>query len=271
MPYPFRTQSTEWSAFPSLERIRLYAERLKQFCRFQMSRRTLLPLGVLLMLLITCACAAPRPDEPSGPRTLDDDFDGAVLNTPLWNTCHWWNDGGCTIESNDELEWYRAEQVSVTDGYLQLQAAEESTTAPNGDEFEYRSGMVTTGPPAYREPAKFAFQYGTVAARLRVPEGAGLWSALWLLPADSGSRQEIDILEVVGQQPDELIMHLHPADRDVDSPSMRYRMPNGKSLGDGWHDVRLDWRPNPLQWFLDNVGWRYEGPLNSREADVCGR
>ena len=40
----------------------------------------------------------------------------------------------------------------------------------------------------------------------------GLWSALWLLPADSGSRPEIDILEVVGQQPDELIMHLHPQD-----------------------------------------------------------
>ena len=67
----------------------------------------------------------------------------------------------------------------------------ESTTAPNGDKFEYRSGMVTTGPPAYREPAKFAFLYGTVAARLRVPEGAGLWSgpmAACRQTADPGRR-----------------------------------------------------------------------------------
>ena len=38
----------------------------------------------------------------------------ALRSTPaVWNTCHWWGDEGCTISSNDELEWYRPEQVSV--------------------------------------------------------------------------------------------------------------------------------------------------------------
>ena len=37
---------------------------------------------------------------------FEDDFEGDALDGDAWNTCHWWDDGGCTISSNDELEWY---------------------------------------------------------------------------------------------------------------------------------------------------------------------
>ena len=52
----------------------------------------------------------------------------------------------------------------------------------------------------------FEFRYGRVEARIRIPSGRGLWSALWLLGADypevgwpqSG---EIDIMENIGSEP----------------------------------------------------------------------
>jgi beta-glucanase (GH16 family) len=191
---------------------------------------------------------------------LDESFDGDTLNTAVWNTCHWWADQGCTIESNDELEWYLPEQVSVSDGALRLTADRIPTSGSDGKEYEYRSGMVTTGPTDSSDSeAKVSWTYGTVVARLRVPAGRGLWPAFWMLPADRESRPEIDIMEVIGQDPGQIIMHLHPRDRDEDSPSERYRLP-GKDLASGWHTIRLDWRPERLTFFVDGTEvWRVTG------------
>src|SRR5829696_5301192 len=53
---------------------------------------------------------------------LDATFDDAQLDPTVFNTCHWWAEDGCTIASNDELEWYVPEQVTVADGALRLTA-----------------------------------------------------------------------------------------------------------------------------------------------------
>jgi beta-glucanase (GH16 family) len=182
---------------------------------------------------------------------LDESFDGDSLDTRVWNTCHWWGDEGCTISSNDELEWYRPEQVSVSNGSLRLTADQEPTRGSDGKDYEYRSGMVTTGPANSDDNVgKVSWTYGTVEARVRVPAGRGLWPALWMLPLDRKSTPEIDIMEVIGQDPGRMMMHFHPRDRDDDSPSKDYRL-TGETLADGWHTVRLDWQPERLTWFLD--------------------
>jgi beta-glucanase (GH16 family) len=182
---------------------------------------------------------------------LDESFDGDSLDTRVWNTCHWWGDEGCTISSNDELEWYRPEQVSVSNGSLRLTADQEPARGSDGKDYEYRSGMVTTGPANSDDNVgKVSWTYGTVEARVRVPAGRGLWPALWMLPLDRKSTPEIDIMEVIGQDPGRMMMHFHPRDRDDDSPSKDYRL-TGETLADGWHTVRLDWQPERLTWFLD--------------------
>jgi beta-glucanase (GH16 family) len=191
---------------------------------------------------------------------LDESFDGDSLDTRVWNTCHWWGDEGCTIASNDELEWYRPEQVSVSGGALRLTADRISTRGSDGKDYEYRSGMVTTGPAnSDDDVGKVSWTYGTVEARVRVPEGRGLWPAIWMLPLSHESRPEIDILEVIGQDPGRMMMHFHPGSRDDDSPNKDYRLP-GPTLAEGWHTVRLDWQPERLTWFLDGKQvWRFTG------------
>ena len=197
---------------------------------------------------------------PTGPRViLDESFDSGRLDLSVWNTCHWWNDDGCTITSNEELQWYRDDQVRIRDGALQLTAVPESITGSDGKEYDFRSGMVTTGPERHDGQAKLAFTYGTVEARLRVPAGKGLWSAMWLLPASEQSRPEIDVLEVLGQDPKKLIMHLHPEDRSAESPRKDYTMP-GSDLSQGWHDIKLDWAPGALTFYADGKQmWRVTG------------
>lgn len=188
---------------------------------------------------------------------FEDGFDGDELDTSVWNTCHWWDDGGCTIASNDELEWYLPSQVTVSDGRLRLTAEKGEVEGSDGETYPYRSGMVTTGPPAYREPSRFDFTYGRVEARVRVPDGTGLWSALWLLPSTSESRPEIDILELLGNDPSEWIFHFHPTDRGRQADGHRTR---GPVLSEGWHDVGVEWEPELLRWFIDGEEvWRVEG------------
>jgi beta-glucanase (GH16 family) len=183
---------------------------------------------------------------------LDENFDGSALDTRIWNTCHWWGDEGCTISSNDELEWYRPEQVAVSDGVLRLTADRIPTRGSDGKDYEYRSGMVTTGPVSSDDDqAKVSWTYGTVEARLRVPAGRGLWPAVWMLPVSRESKPEIDILEVIGQDPGEVLMHFHPVDvNEEDIPGKTYRL-HGKTLAEGWHTIGLDWQPERLTWFVD--------------------
>ena len=223
----------------------------------------LLVVAALLVAYVvtTRRTADPRVGRPPGQVLLDATFDDGELDPAIWNTCHWWGDQGCTIASNDELEWYVPEQVSVADGALRLTAERNPIRGTDNKPYDFRSGMVTTGPPPRREdaPAKLAFTYGSVEARLRVPAGRGLWPALWLLPASRESRPEIDLLEVLGQDPSEVIMHLHPESRSVESPSKRYRV-RGPSLAEDWHTVRLDWSSGRLEFFVDDVRvWRVKG------------
>ena len=60
-------------------------------------------------------------------------------------------------------------------------------------------------------------------------------------------------------------MHLHPVDRDIESPSKRYQLPGGTRWATA--GMTSDWngsRPPPV--VLDNVEvWRYEGPLVPHE------
>ena len=230
-------------------------------------RRLRLTLAVGLVVLAVVASlvvfdmwrsgfAAILPHEGSfrAPKTvvLDESFDGATLDTSVWNTCHWWGDDGCTISSNDELEWYRPEQVSVSDGALRLTADRIPNRGSDGEDYEYASGMVTTGPAnSDDDEGKVSWTYGTVEVHLRVPASRGLWPAVWMLPVSRESRPEIDILEAIGQDPSQALMHLHPKDEsEADSPSKKYRL-SGSTLADGWHTIRLDWEPEHLTWFVD--------------------
>jgi beta-glucanase (GH16 family) len=221
-------------------------------------RRRRWPLLVLLAVLVAVIATAavrqttePAPTTGSGSRVvLDENFDGGTLDSSRWNTCHWWDDGGCTIASNDELEWYRSEQVSVSDGTLRLTAAPNRYEASDGNTYEFTSGMVTTGPTPDDDKAKVAITYGTVETRFKAPAGRGLWPAIWLLPASKESRPEIDLLEMIGQNPRELILHFHPEDRDADSPSKRIRVADPDLAGD-WHTVGLIWTPGKLVYTLD--------------------
>jgi beta-glucanase (GH16 family) len=212
------------------------------------SRFIALALGVFVLAAGSAPWLSPPIDERSGQSSdqpFIDGFRGESLDFTSWNTCYWW---GCTIASNKELQWYERSQVRVADGVLSLTAEAAPVESPNGGWFRYRSGMISSGPSKRGKP-RFAFTYGTVEARLRVPAGKGLWSALWMLPAFGDNRPEVDIVEVLGNDTRESHHFLHR--RNPNSKSFKHTE-QGADLADGWHVYRLEWLPGMLRWYLDS-------------------
>jgi beta-glucanase (GH16 family) len=176
--------------------------------------------------------------------TFDATFAGSKLNTSVWGTCYpWQSPRGCTNFGNSsEDEWYVPAQDQVYGGALHLVPERISTPGRASDgkakEYQYRSGMVTTYP-------SYNFTYGYVQVVARIPDGSGLWPALWMLPTNLHWPPEIDIIEHYGDSPVSW-QHLH-------SPTYPTQMASESTpnLFAGWHTFGLYWSPDQVAVYID--------------------
>lgn len=193
---------------------------------------------------------------------FDDEFDQLSPNPNKWALCYWWNDGGCTNLGNKELEWYGTSNVELHDGILHLIARHETTRGYKGRMFGFTSGMVTTGryESERSRRSRFAFKYGYIEVRAKVPPGKGFWPAIWLLPSTERSLPEIDMMEVFGNSTNKLRLHLHYVAPDG-TQHVPGKLVTVQKLDEDFHTYGLDWTPSALVWFLDGRQvWRYSKP-----------
>ena len=155
---------------------------------------------------------------------------------------------------NDELEYYTAGSANAaTDG-----AGNLKITAKEAD----GSLMCYYGPCKYTSARlltkdRFEVAYGRVEARIKVPEGAGLWPAFWMLGTDIDvvdwpQTGEIDIMEYVGRQPNQVFGTLHgPGYSGGQSYGKVYDL--GKPVADEFHTYAVEWQPDQITWFIDGI------------------
>ncbi len=171
-------------------------------------------------------------------------FAGSLLNTKIWSTCYPTLKGSaCSNFSNPEREWYQASQVQVFGGALHLVSKKIPTAGLDryGDPAEYacRSGMVTSHPG-------FNFKYGYIQVTAHVPNGAGLWPALWLAASDLSWPPEVDLLEHWGPPKNTTGVYFHP----LNGARTAVRFSPG-NLFRGWHTFGVSWTATQLSWYID--------------------
>src|SRR6185436_6858802 len=140
--------------------------------------------------------------------------------------------------ANMELEYYTARREnSFLDGkgHLVIQALEEHYMANTQP---YTSGRLNT-------KSKFETTYGRVEARVRLPPGAGLWPAFWMLGANFDQVSwpacgEIDVLEEAGSHPTVAHGSAHGSNVSVTGT---YMMPKGNMV-DEFHLFAVEWTPD---------------------------
>jgi beta-glucanase (GH16 family) len=184
---------------------------------------------------------------------FQDAFAGSRLDTRKWTTCFFNFHVGardCT-HNQDELELYQPANVSVRDGVLRLTARHQQVRI-DGKTYQYTSGMISSGPSIDGGASHFAFRYGFVQMRARVPAGQGYWPAFWLLPANEAYPPEIDVCEILGQTPWEDHLNYHWANGDPEGADLGSTW-DGPNFSAGWHVFGLDWEAGTLTWYVDGL------------------
>jgi len=168
-----------------------------------------------------------------------DEFTTGPLNASDWNY-----EQGATGWGNNELENYTnsIDNVHIDSGYLHI-------TALNPSGSSYTSGRITT-------QGKREFTYGRIEIRAKLPEGQGLWPALWMLgknipTAGWPTCGEIDIMELLGHQPFKVYGTLHWNNNGHQSQGGQYDLQNG-TFSSGFHNFTLIWTPSYFKWLVDS-------------------
>lgn len=138
----------------------------------------LLLFGLSMMLSLSVLAQDP---------VWSEEFDGSTIDRSVWL-----HETGGNGSGNGELQYYTAssDNAYIEDGNLVLEARQESY---EGKEFT-SARLRTLG--------RFAFKYGTLEARIKLPDVAnGLWPAFWLMGNNYGQAGwpqcgETDIMEV---------------------------------------------------------------------------
>ncbi len=172
----------------------------------------------------------------------NDEFDASELDMTAWN--YEPHEPGWT---NNELQEYTEskDNVFIRDGKLVLKAIK--TKDENGADY-YTSGKVTG-------QNKKDFMYGKVTVSAKVPEGQGLWPAIWMMPKDESyygqwpKCGEIDIMEVLGNDTKTAYGTIHYGEPHAEQQKV-YTLEEG-SFSSDFHEYSVEWEPGEFRYYID--------------------
>lgn len=197
-----------------------------------------------------------------------DEFDsGAAPDSSTWSY-----DLGAGGWGNSELQEYTSNSanVKIEGGHLVISAQEQIL---KGNRRKFTSARIKT-------EDKLTFQYGTIEARIMVPDLAdGLWPAFWTLGnnfssvgwPDSG---ELDILEmgsaaaitdgVVNRRVSSAAHWEHNGGR----ADYGLSFDNPTDLNGSFHTFKMEWTPDVISTYIDN-NWIWSIDISPASCTDC--
>lgn len=180
-----------------------------------------------------------------------DDFNGNKLDTSKWNIeqtgDHFNNELQAYVDSTATIFTTKGEKSEGEEnGALIIQPRySPGFTTKDGQKFDFISGRINT-------KNKIEFTEGTIAARIKLPEGAGLWPAFWMLGNGAWpATGEIDIMENIGEKDwASAAVHGQGYSGDAGLVNRAYFTKNDVT---NWHVYAVDWTADSLIFKYDNV------------------
>ena len=173
-----------------------------------------------------------------------DEFNSDSLDERYWS--YETGDGcdkGICGWGNNELQIYtkNKENVRVEGGYLIIEANESFGS--------YRSARIIT-------QGKAGHRFGRVDVRAKLPKGQGIWPAIWMLGSNIDAVGwpvcgEIDIMEMVGHQPEVTHGTVHYDNGSGYASSTGSRSIQGGDLSERFHVFSIVWDRDEIAWYLD--------------------
>ncbi|MBK9647442.1 MAG: glycoside hydrolase family 16 protein [Deltaproteobacteria bacterium] len=201
----------------------------------------------MLLLLIVIACSSTPQGEGQWVVIWADEFRGASGEPP--DPSRWTYDVGGDGWGNGQLEYNtdRVENAAQNgDGVLEIVARKE----------DYEGNAYTSA--RIKTDGLFEHGYGRFEARIRVPEGKGLWPAFWMLGAEFNDIGwpwcgEVDVLEMKGEAPETIYGTIHgPGYSGSGGISGGLTLDDG-AFSDGYHNYAVEIDEGHIAWLVDDV------------------
>ena len=212
--------------------------------------------GILLLAFALLAPGCGRPEKPKeypdNPNTGDmvlvwsDEFDyNGLPDSKKWS---YDTEGNATGWGNNESQYYTASRLKnaeVKDGFLSITAHREDFEG-----FKYTSARLVTR-------QKGDWLYGRVEVKAKLPDGRGMWPAIWMLPTDWSyggwpASGEIDIMENVGYDPYKIVGTVHTEAYNHMIGTQKGATTNVQSCYGDFHAYATEWEVREISLYVDD-------------------
>ncbi len=249
------------------------------------------PGGRLFLFLLLhiffygCSSDNPTPEEPNTERTE------IVMEMPGGNgsrdDINWENaslvwrgdfDNSTSFKSNwafepnsnnpdaaDQLQTFSEKNIEHDAGIVKLIAKKEG---PGGGKGDYTSARIT---------AKYAFQYGRLEIRAKLPseEKKGLWAKIALIGNNEKEvgfpmSGEIDIMEYLSATPNQIFVTLHSGENNADNGTLLRSMEDLDTAEEAFHNYGILWTDQYIKFYIDdvdNVIYEFRRPAVANEEN----
>jgi beta-glucanase (GH16 family) len=181
-----------------------------------------------------------------------DEFVGAA-GSPV-NPAVWQPEVGGHGWGNKELQYYTdSTENAALDGAgnlaITVRRPDPQLAQRRFSGCRYTSARLTT-------KDRVVFAYSMVQARIRLPEGRGIWPAFWMLGQNIDevgwpACGEIDVMENFGKDPAVVHGTVHgPGYAGADGITAAHDA--GVALADDFHVYSIQWEPERIRWYLDD-------------------
>lgn len=200
---------------------------------------------------------APRPEKPGWRLVWADEFDKDGLPDPA----KWDYEEG--FVRNNEAQFYtrgRKENARVEGGRLIIEGRKETWANPRYYP-ESRRGSSSRARAEYTSASlhtlgKASWKYGRIEVRAKLPQGKGVWPAIWMMGVDRPkvgwpACGEIDIMEFVGHTPDKMHATVHwrqEGKHRSKGSNLKVQRPF-----DDFHVYAMEWDEQKMEFFYDET------------------
>jgi outer membrane protein assembly factor BamB/subtilisin family serine protease len=167
---------------------------------------------------------------------------------------NWTYDLGGGGWGNQELETYTSDREN---SFIAVDAAALDGRAMVIRAVRTLAGTYTSA--RLKTQGLFNVSSGRIEARMKLPQGQGIWPAFWMLGANIGTVGwpacgEIDIMEYLGHETARTYGTIHgPGYSGASSIGSSTTLPSMTSLADGYHIYAVEWSPGEIKWSLDGT------------------
>lgn len=214
---------------------------------------------VLLVLLMTGLANAGAQQRKGWKLIWQDEFN----YTGLPNARKWGYEVGHI--RNQEQQYYthaRKENIWVANGVLTItgkkEVYENAAYRPKPANWKQADSLANYTAASINTMGKADWRYGRIEVRAKLPQGGGMWPAIWMLGANKNEAGwpacgEIDIMEFIGNHPKDVYGTMHFPDTLV---ATKHHSNGSKivveKLHEDFHVYAIEWDHEKIDVFFDD-------------------